>query len=165
VTAALAPLRSRRQGHPRSARWVLRQGRRRHRRRRDRSRRRRPGGSRRRSRHAPGGAGTTHGPAGIRSFIGSVARGVARRAACPVLAVPATSTLARGGWALERPPQESRWPWICRRPATTAIDWVRSLAEIRLLPRRAGARLTGRCARTFAWGSPSRPTTSTPTSR
>jgi len=73
--------------------------------------------------------GTTHGPAGIRSFIGSVARGVARRAACPVLAVPATSTLARGGWALERPLKIT--VAVDLSPASdAAIDWVRSLAEI-----------------------------------
>src|SRR3954470_8455074 len=39
--------------------------------------------------------GTAHGrTGGARSFIGSIARSVARRAACPVLAVPATTILA-----------------------------------------------------------------------
>jgi nucleotide-binding universal stress UspA family protein len=74
--------------------------------------------------------GSTHGRAGAtRAFIGSIARRVARTAACPVLAVPATSILSRGGWAPERPLKVT--VAVDLSPASdAALDWVKSLTEV-----------------------------------
>jgi len=74
--------------------------------------------------------GTTHGrDAATRAFIGSVARRVARQAACPVLAVPETSLLARGGWAPDRPLRVT--VGVDLSPATdAALGWVKSFTEV-----------------------------------
>jgi nucleotide-binding universal stress UspA family protein len=74
--------------------------------------------------------GTTHGrKESTRAFIGSVARRVARQAACPVLAVPETPLLARGGWAPERPLKVT--VAVDLSPATdAALDWVKSFTEV-----------------------------------
>jgi nucleotide-binding universal stress UspA family protein len=74
--------------------------------------------------------GTTHGRnAATRAFIGSVARRVGRQAPCPVLAVPETSLLARGGWAPDRPLKVT--VAVDLSPATdAALDWVKSFTEV-----------------------------------
>jgi nucleotide-binding universal stress UspA family protein len=71
--------------------------------------------------------GSAHGRLqATRPFIGSVARAVARRAACPVLAVPAS---ARGSWTPERPLKIT--VAVDVSPATdAALDWVKSLTQI-----------------------------------
>jgi nucleotide-binding universal stress UspA family protein len=73
------------------------------------------------------GTGRRKGVAG--AFLGSVARRVARQAACPVLVVPETSLLARGGWAPHQPLKIT--VGVDLSPATdAALEWLKSLTEI-----------------------------------
>jgi nucleotide-binding universal stress UspA family protein len=73
--------------------------------------------------------GSTHGRAGGGiGFIGSIARRVARRAACPVLSVPASSLTNQGRWAAGTLKITVA---VDLSPATdAALDWVKALTEV-----------------------------------
>jgi nucleotide-binding universal stress UspA family protein len=65
----------------------------------------------------------------LASLVGSMATRVARQAPCPVLVVPETSVLARGGWAPQRPLKIT--VAVDLSPATdAALTWLKTLTEV-----------------------------------